>query len=69
MRAASELNLTNVRSPSLRDVFSPAGGLNTQMMHNGLFTTMDDVLTHYNSPPLNPTLTTGSDAPAETNEI
>ena len=49
-------DLTNERSPSLRDVFSPAGGLNTQMMHNGAFTTMDQVLTHYNSPPLNPNL-------------
>ena len=49
-------DLTNTRSPSLRDMFSPAGGLNSQLMHNGAFTTMDQVLTHYDSPPLNPNL-------------
>jgi cytochrome c peroxidase len=36
------------RSPSLRDMFNPSGELNGQLMHNGLFTDMQQVLEHYN---------------------
>jgi len=36
------------KSPTLRDVFNPAGELNGQLMHNGLFTSMRQVLEHYN---------------------
>lgn len=48
------IDTTNTRSPTLRDTMSLAGGLNSQLMHNGLFTTMDAVLSHYNAPPNNP---------------
>ncbi len=37
-----------IRSPSLRDVFNPAGELNGPLMHNGLFSDMHQVLAHYN---------------------
>lgn len=36
------------RSPSLRDMFNPNGELNGQLMHNGFFTDMEQVLEHYN---------------------
>lgn len=42
-------DLTNTRSPSLRDVFNANGELNTLLMHNGAFTTMEDVVDHYNT--------------------
>lgn len=36
------------RSPTLRDIFNPAGELNGPLMHNGLFNDMRQVLEHYN---------------------
>ncbi|MEM8488457.1 MAG: cytochrome-c peroxidase [Bacteroidota bacterium] len=42
-------DLTVTRSPSLRDLFNPAGELNSPLMHTGSLTTMDQVLDHYNS--------------------
>ena len=44
-------DLNNVRSPSLRDVFLPSGGDNGPFMHTGQFTTLDQVLNHYNRIP------------------
>ncbi len=41
-------DLTNTRSPSLRDLFNPAGILNGPLMHNGTFTDFSEVLDHYN---------------------
>jgi len=43
-----ELEEGVTRSPSLRDVFNPLGELNGPLMHNGLFTDMEQVLEHYN---------------------
>jgi len=42
-------DFTNTRSPTLRDLFNPAGDLNGPLMHNGNFSTMLDVINHYNS--------------------
>ncbi len=51
-----QTDLTNTRSPSLRDVFNPLGNLNGPLMHDGSFTTMDQVLTHYSNVPGNANL-------------
>ena len=40
-------DLTNTRSPSLRDVFNGNGELNGPLMHTGSFATFDEVLDHY----------------------
>jgi cytochrome c peroxidase len=54
------VDLTNTRSPTLRDLFSPAGTLNGPMMHDGSMATFDAVMDHYNDitfdPAVNPTL-------------
>jgi cytochrome c peroxidase len=47
-------DLTNTRAPSLRDLVNPDGELNGPMMHNGLFTSLRDVIDHYNNVPFNP---------------
>ncbi len=46
-------DFTNTRSPSLREVFRPNGEANGPFMHNGQFTTLNEVLNHYNSIPGN----------------
>jgi cytochrome c peroxidase len=48
------LDLTNTRAPSLRNLFNPSGSLNGPMMHNGAFTTIEQVIEHYNLIPQNP---------------
>ena len=48
------LDLANTRSPSLRDLVNPQGILNGPMMHNGSFTSIRQVLNHYNQIPVNP---------------
>lgn len=50
MRAGGVMgpDLTNTRAPSLRNLFNPAGQLNGPMMHNGQFTTIEQVINHYN---------------------
>lgn len=57
---SGEIDLTNTRSPSLRDLFGPNGSLNGPLMHNGAFTSLEAVLAHYNdlTPNLNPQLDT-----------
>lgn len=47
------IDLTNTRAPSLRNLFNTAGELNGPLMHNGVFTTIDQVITHYNLVPQN----------------
>jgi cytochrome c peroxidase len=47
-------DLTNTRAPSLRDLFNPNGVLNGPLMHNGIFSTIDQALNHYNLVPQNP---------------
>ncbi len=41
-------DLTNTRSPSLRDMVGPNGKSNGPLMHNGAFATAADVINHYN---------------------
>jgi len=48
------IDITNTRSPSLRDLFNPNGNLNGPLMHNGNFTDIMQVLNHYNQIPQNP---------------
>jgi cytochrome c peroxidase len=47
---------TVVNSPTLREMFNPSGQLNGPLMHDGSFTSIAQVLEHYNAPPDNPTL-------------
>jgi len=48
------IDLNNTRAPSLRDIFNPAGELNGPLMHNGAFSTINQVIDHYNLVPNNP---------------
>ena len=41
-------DLTNTRSPSLRDLLNPLGVPNTTFMHDGSFATLAQVVNHYN---------------------
>ena len=56
------IDLTVTRSPTMRDLFSPSGTLNGPMMHDGSFTTFDEVIDHYDDitfdPTVNPDLAT-----------
>jgi cytochrome c peroxidase len=56
--AISEIDLLNTRSPSLRDIVNPDGGLNGPLMHDGSLTTLIEVINHYNEIPDNPANTT-----------
>ncbi|MCU0403357.1 MAG: hypothetical protein MUE99_02330 [Chitinophagaceae bacterium] len=44
-------DLTNTRSPSLRDLVNRAGQPNGPFMHNGVFRNLDAVINHYNRIP------------------
>lgn len=46
-------DLTNTRSPSLRDLLAPGGQPNGPMMHDGSLTTVSRVINHYNAIPGN----------------
>ncbi len=48
------VDLTNTRSPSLRDLFNPLGELNGRLMHNGEFTSILQVINHYAAIPNDP---------------
>ena len=48
------VDLTNTRAPSLHDIVNPNGDLNGPLMHNGAFTTLMQVIEHYNTIPNNP---------------
>lgn len=50
----SEIDLFNTRAPTLRDLINPQGVLNGPMMHNGIFTSLQQVVNHYNMIPFNP---------------
>lgn len=50
----TEIDLTNFRAPTLRDLVNPDGSLNGPMMHDGSFTTLLQVIDHYNQIPNNP---------------
>jgi cytochrome c peroxidase len=44
-------DLTNTRSPTLRDLVGPGGQSNGPFMHNGVFATLNQVIAHYNAIP------------------
>ena len=46
------IDVTNTRSPSLRDLMKADGTLNNQAMHDASMTTLQAVLDHYNTIPL-----------------
>lgn len=48
---AGGIDLTNTRSPSLRDSVKADGGSNGGFMHNGQFATLLQVVNHYNAIP------------------
>ena len=54
--APGEIDLTNTKSPTMRDLFSPTGILNGPLMHDGSLATFDAVLDHYNDISINPNL-------------
>ena len=45
---ANATDLTNTRSPSLRDLFDGNGNLNGPSMHDGSLTTITAIIDHYN---------------------
>jgi cytochrome c peroxidase len=49
-------DLTVMSSPTLRDLVNPSGQLNGPLMHNGSFTSIQQVIEHYNAVPDNPML-------------
>ncbi len=49
-------DLTNTRSPSLRDLLNPLGQLNGPMMHDGSLTSLAAMINHYVAPPTNASL-------------
>ncbi|MBN8782163.1 MAG: cytochrome-c peroxidase [Sphingobacteriales bacterium SCN 48-20] len=74
--------LTNTKSPTLRDAVSAAGNSNGAFMHSGVFTSLENVIGHYNNiviaagnTNLDPRLTPGGNGqrlnltPAEINAI
>jgi cytochrome c peroxidase len=53
---AGGTDLTIISSPTLRDLVGPSGLLNAPLMHNGSFTSIAQVIEHYNAVPDNPGL-------------
>lgn len=50
--AGETLDLTNTRSPSLRDAVNATGRSNGPFMHNGAFASLQNVMGHYNTIPI-----------------
>lgn len=48
---STTVDLTNTRSPSLRDLLNTSGTLNSQAMHDGSLATLESVINHYNTIP------------------
>jgi cytochrome c peroxidase len=48
------IDISNTRAPSLRDIFNGNGGINSPLMHNGNFRTIEQVIDHYNKIPFTP---------------
>lgn len=51
---SAAIDITNTRSPSLRDMVNPDGTLITKAMHNASLSTLQEVIEHYNVIPLVP---------------
>lgn len=47
--STTEFDLTNTRSPSLRDMVGPGGSSNGPFMHDGSLATIRDVIDHYDN--------------------
>jgi cytochrome c peroxidase len=47
------IETNNTKSPTLRDLVKADGTLNTSMMHTGQFTSLEEVIGHYNNVPTN----------------
>lgn len=47
--SSTEFDLTNTRSPTLRDMVGPGGRSNGPFMHDGSLATLRDVIEHYNA--------------------
>jgi cytochrome c peroxidase len=45
------VDITNTRSPSLRDLINANGKLNGPLMHTGFFKSLNEVISHYNAIP------------------
>ena len=50
----NDIDFTNTRAPSLRDIVNPNGDLNGPLMHNGRINTLEALVEHYNLIPINP---------------
>ncbi len=50
----NEIDLSNTRAPSLRDLINPNGILNGPLMHTGQFKYLFDAINHYNYLTVNP---------------
>lgn len=48
---STETDLTNTRAGTLRDIFKSNGELNGPLMHDGSFSTLEEVIEHYNQLP------------------
>lgn len=47
--STTDIDLTNTRAPSIRDIINPSGELNGPLMHNGSVTTLEALIAHYNN--------------------
>jgi cytochrome c peroxidase len=54
LASGNDLDLTNTRAPSLRNIVKSDGEINGQMMHAGNFSSLTSVLEHYNNITINP---------------
>jgi cytochrome c peroxidase len=54
LASGNNIDLTNTRAPSLRNVVKADGEINGQMMHAGNFSSISSVLEHYNNITINP---------------
>ena len=52
--SSTDLDLSNTRSPSLRDIINPDGSLNGPLMHDGSLTSLLEVINHYDDIPNHP---------------
>lgn len=50
----TDIDLTNFRAPTLRDLVNPDGRLNGPLMHDGSLQTLLEVINHYNAIPNTP---------------
>jgi len=56
------VDLTNTRSPTLRDLVNPDGELNGPLMHNGAFNSLMEVIEHYNAISFDPQVNNNLDS-------